>query len=192
MKNTLRYLLMLAFSLTMFNGCSNESQSPVTAPTTVDETPEFITLPKRLTPSLQKKVVVTRFMEAAQGGTLQLHDSYVAEPDGRIVTIDIALEIKPHDLPYDASISLAIDDVAFLTSVDLTFGPHGIAFSNPVKLTVAASGLDLNLGNGKTKLYYLSDNGNWKTLGKSGGRYEGGTLNAEGMLTHFSQYAFGR
>ncbi len=194
MKKQLCGLLMLAFSLAIFSGCSDGPANPVTAPTT-NQTPEFIMLPKRLDKSLMKQVSVTQFFYAAQGGTLRLRDTYRAAPDSHLVTIDITLKFEPNDLPYDASLTLTIDDVVFLTSVDLTFGPHGIVFNHPAKLEVEATGLDLDINSTRRlRLYYVNDNGVWERMPGSEGSYivYGGRLEAEGRLPHFSQYAFGR
>ncbi len=175
-------------------GCS-EQNNPVQ--TTADpilnvEKPEFIKLPKRLSKSLQKSVSVTQFITAAQGGTLLLHDTYRAASDSHLVTLDIELELKPGDLPYDASLTLSVDDEAFITTVGLTFGPHGIVFNRPAKLTVNATGLELGSARMKMKLYYFNDQNVWVPMTGSNGVYQAGTVDAQGKLPHFSVYAFGR
>ncbi len=184
-------VVLLLFSLAIFNGCSDGPANPITAPTT-NQTPEFVKLPKRLNPSLAKTVSVTQFIYAAQGGTLRLQDSYAAAPDSHIVTLDIALKFKPNDLPYDASLTISIDDEAFITTVGMTFGPHGLVFNNPAKLTVDATGLDLGSTNVTLKLYYLNESNVWERMPASNAVYHAGTIDAHGKLPHLSQYAFGR
>ncbi len=182
---------MLAFSLAIFSGCSDGPANPVTAPTT-NQSPEFVKLPKRLNRSLAKTVSVTQFIYAAQGGTLRLQDSYAAAPDSHIVTLDIALVFNPGDLPYDASLTLSVDDEAFITTVGMTFGPHGLVFNNPANLTVNATGLDLGTTSVSLKLYYLNASNVWERMPSSNAIYRVGTIDAQGRLPHFSQYAFGR
>ena len=181
---------VLVAALMVFVGCSKDTQAPVTS-NGVSEQPHFITLPAKLDKSLPKIASVTKFFYAAQGGTLELTDSYKAAPDSHLVSINIKLELQPGDLPNDASLTLSIDDVAFLTNVDLTFGPHGITFNNPARLTVTATGLDLSVTTSNVKLYYI-DNGVWVKMNGSNGSYYVGQLDAKGKLPHFSQYAFGR
>ncbi len=182
---------MLAFSLGIFSGCSDGPANPVTAPPT-NHAPEFVKLPKRLNASLAKTVSATQFIYAAQGGTLRLQDSYAAAPDSHIVTLDIALEFKPGDLPYDASLTISVDDVTFIATAALTFGPHGLVFNNPAKLTVNATGLDLGTTSVSLKLYYLNASNVWERMPSSYAVYRVGTIDAQGRLPHFSQYAFGR
>jgi hypothetical protein len=175
-------------------GCSQQN-NPVqtTSDPTVNtsQTPDFIRLPKRLSKSLQKTVSVTQFITSAQGGVLRLQDTYKAAPDSHLVTLDIQLEFKPGDLPYDASLSMSLDDELFITTVGLTFGPHGIVFDHPAKLTVYATGLEVGSGKIKMKLYYLNNN-IWEPMPSSNAVYEAGVIDAHGKLPHFSQYSFGR
>ena len=185
---------MLGFSLALFSGCSKDSPSPVAATPTISQTPEFVTLPMRFDNALRKTVSVTKFFYASQGGTLAIHDWYRAVPDNHLVTIDISLTIRPYQLPYDASLTINIDDVAFLTDVDLTFGPHGIVFNSPVDLQVSATGLDLDLNSTRRLRLFYNNNGVWERMPGSSGSYYAtfGWLNADGNLPHFSQYGFGR
>lgn len=192
MKKQLCGLVVLVFSLAFFSGCGNDSPSTVAAPSAADKTPEFIKLPKRLSKALQKTVSVTQFIYAAQGGTLRLQDTYAAAPDSHLVTLDITLEFKPGDLPYDASLSMSVDDEAFITTIGLTFGPHGIVFNRPAKLSVNATGLDAGSGTVEMKLYYLNEQNGWERMPASNAVYQAGTLDAHGKLPHFSAYGFGR
>lgn len=194
MMNKLQLVIAaLAVSLAVI-GCSQQSNSvqPIEVTRSLVQTPEFLKLPKRLSKSLQKTVSVTQFIYAAQGGTLRLQDTYAAAPDSHIVTLDIALEFKPGDLPYDASLSMSVDDELFVTTVGLTFGPHGIVFNDPAKLSVKATGLDAGSGTVKMKLYYLNDQNVWERMPASNAVYRAGSIDAHGKLPHFSQYSFGR
>ncbi len=183
---------LAAFSLGIFSGCTDGGNTPVS---TNDGTksPVFVRLPERLDKNVEKVVTATKFIYAAQGGTLQLRDTYRAAPDSHLVIINISLSFQPGDLPYDASLSITIDDVLFLADVDLTFGPHGIVFNRPARLTVMATGLDLDINTTRQLKLYYNANGVW-TLMQGGGVYfaGSGTLGAQGLLPHFSQYAFGR
>ncbi len=191
MKTPLGILLIVAvFSLAILSGCSNDEAAPVSAPS-MSETPDFVKLPERLEKSASKMVSVTKFITAAQGGTIRLLSSYKAAPDSQLVTIDVALELKPGDLPYDASLTLTLDDVLFLTNVNMTFGPHGVVFNRAVKLSANASGLDGGTTVRNLKLFYIN-NGVWEQMSGSNGVLAAGTLEAQGQLPHFSQYAFGR
>ena len=183
-------LIAAAFSLAIFSGCSNDAAAPVST-SSKGETPNFVKLPERVDKSLAKVVSATQFMTAAQGGTLRLLSSYKAAPDSHLVNIEVTLEVRPGDLPYDASLTITLDDVLFLTNVDMTFGPHGIVFDHPVKLSAKASGLDGGTSFSNLKLYYI-DNGVWVKMTGSNGILTGGVLDAQGKLPHFSQYAFGR
>ncbi len=186
-------VVLLLFSLAIFTGCSNDSPNPVgLGNSTTDQTAEFIKLPKRLTRSLAKTASATQFIYAAQGGTLRLQDSYAAAPDSHIVTLDIALKFKPNDLPYDASLTISIDEETFITTVGMTFGPHGMVFNKPAKLTVDATGINLGPTNVNLKLYYLNESNVWERMPASSAEYHAGTIEAHGKLPHLSQYAFGR
>ncbi len=191
MKTPLGILLIVAaFSLAILSGCSNDSAGPVSTPSK-SETPDFVKLPERLDKSVNKIVSVTEFITAAQGGTLRLVSSYKAAADSHLVTIDVALELKPGDLPYDASLTLTLDDVLFLTNVNMTFGPHGVVFNRAAKLTAKATGLDGGTAVKNLKLFYIN-NGVWEMMSGSNGSLYAGVFDGQGMLPHFSQYAFGR
>ncbi|MEO8167488.1 MAG: hypothetical protein ABI623_04515 [bacterium] len=183
-------LIVAAFSLAIFGGCNSDASSPVTSSPNSDA-PDFVKLPERLDKALSKQVSVTQFITAAQGGTLRLLTSYKAAPDSHLVTIDVKLVLRAGDLPYDASLTLTLDDVLFLTNVDLTFGPHGITFNRQVDLSATATGLTTDASYRQLKLYYI-DNGTWVKMNGSNGSLVGGDLDAKGKLPHFSQYAFGR
>lgn len=186
MKKPFVILLALAMlTLAFVGGCSNDAATPAST-LSKGETPEFVKLPERLDNSLNKIVSVTKFIYAAQGGTLRLLSTYKAAPDSHLVTIDVTLALQPGDLPYDASLTLSVDDVLFL----MTFGPDGVVFNRAVNLSAKASGLDGGTSYSALKLYYIN-NGVWEMPGSNGILYAG-TLDAEGQLFHFSQYAFGR
>ncbi len=189
MKKTLCTALA-AFSLGIFSGCSNETSAPVTTNSDT-KTPVFMKLPERLDKSVSKLVTATKFITRAQGGTLALRTQYKAAPDSHLVTIDITLRVRAGDLPYDASLTMTLDDVLFLTDINLTFGPHGIVFANPAKLEVEATGLRFAGSTDRMALYYVSG-GVWQRMPNSEVDYYNGELEAEGSLPHFSQYAFGR
>lgn len=184
-------LIMAAFSLAIFSGCSNAA-TPVST-LSEGETPDFVKLPERLDKSVARVVSATKFIYAARGGTLELRDTYRAAPDSHLVTIHLKLDFKPNDLPYDDSVTVALDSELFLTNVNMTFGPDGIIFNHPVKLELDATGLTLDGVKKKLKLYYI--NGDvWQEMPKSSAHYDDhrGKLDAKGDLPHFSQYAFGR
>lgn len=191
MKTRLKILIITAvFSLAIFGGCSNDAATPVSA-SSINETPDFLKLPERMDKSLAKAFSVTKFIYAAEGGTVPLLNTYRAAPDSHLVTIDVALDLKPGDLPNDASLTISLDDVLFLANVDMTFGPHGVVFNHGVKLSVHASGLDAGTMPHHVKLYCIT-NGVWEKVNGSNGVFSAGTLDAQGKLSHFSQYAFRR
>lgn len=185
------FVIAVFFSL-LIMGC--QSDNPISSPphTGLTSAPQFLQLPARAD-GLRKIVTARAFITAAQGGVLQLADSYV-DSSGSTITINISLTFAPGDLPYDADLTLTIDDVYFLSTVDMTFGPHGIVFNNPAKLNMCATGMSLDPTTAAALKLYYDNSGTWDRMPASNAVYQSGatTIDGHGKLPHFSRYAFGR
>lgn len=181
----------IAFLVATLVGC--QAENPLAVPVApAASTPEFVPLPQPLTPSLKKVVTARAYFTVANGGTLALHDSYVAA-NGQTVTLDVVLTARPGDMPYDADLTMVLDDSLLMSSVDLTFGPHGIVFNRALELRMEANGINLDptLSN-NLKLFYIQEDNTWEKMPGSNAQYQNTALDGKGKLPHFSRYAFGR
>jgi hypothetical protein len=173
----------------VIQGCQQDSPSePVSSAPSV--TPSFLELPAPSARTLKKQVTASAFITVAQGGTLELHDNYI-KADGHRFRLDISLELQPGAMPYDADLTMSVDDSLFVSTLEMTYGPHGIVFNKPARLSVTATGLDLDGASRRLKLYYI-ENDVWTEMPASNAIYYAGDLWGHGKLPHFSKYGFAR
>jgi hypothetical protein len=130
----------------------------------LDGVVEFVTLP-----DLTQNRHASRYIRAAEGGSVQLNGFRVDIPAGALPT-DTLITI---DLPTDAVLG---------KRVIAEFGPHGIQFNTPVTITFPLSGTILTPGGLHVGRW---ENGAWTNLG--------GTVDVWGhsissTTPHFSVY----
>jgi hypothetical protein len=171
-----RFLPFVLASAVLLAGCSDTVQSPV-APAEVapnaliasaidlSDVVQFASVPNLLAPRRAE-----RFIRASEGGSVELNGFRIDIPAGA--------------LPHDATISIELPTDPFgAKHVMAEFGPHGIQFNAPVRITFPLSGVVGSVaGIGVARW----ENGGWTPLG--------GTLSADGRSVwsttpHFSTYA---
>jgi hypothetical protein len=163
-----------------------------------------------------KKIsTITESIKKSQGGTIVLnHYNYYyttstyptlenkyLQPVDETITLSgimatVSLNVKPFSIDKNTEITLSLDDEQFMGSIDVTFAPHGLNFSDPALLNISASGLDFtgfNVSN--LKLYYVNQvSGLWEEMNcesLSVNTEEGSLSVVNGQLPHFSRYAIG-
>jgi hypothetical protein len=140
--------------------------------------------------TLDKVTSVTKFIRAAQGGTVYLSHN---NPRNRM-TAEITLQILPKALDKNKNISITLDDEDFVGNMDVVFGAHGTVFAKPAILNVYANGLDFSgVDVAALQIYYYEpDTGSWEPMqaefiGADAARGEMKIINAQ--IPHFSRYA---
>jgi len=117
------------------------------------------------------------------GGELNLDYNGDNEPECK-------LTVLPGTISEDAMLSMSIDDSVFA----ITFGPHGIIFSEPALLDIHAYGLDLsNVDPNTIDIYYdNTDTGTWERMERDTiivNVAEGNVFVKNARIPHFSRYA---
>jgi hypothetical protein len=123
------------------------------------------------------------------------------EPVDETITLSgimatVSLNVKPFSIERNTEITLSLDDEQFMGSIDVTFAPHGLTFSEPALLNISASGLDFTgFDVSNLKLYYVNQETNqWEDMNYeslSVNTTEGSLSVVNGRLPHFSRYAIG-
>jgi hypothetical protein len=154
----------------------------VTAPLETDFVPEF------------SAVGVAEFVTASRGGVVTLKGDYIQSDSLKKVKYDITIEFLPGALPHDETITISIDKATFTNDGTVTFGPCGLVFNTPAKLTLIADNTEFSKSVTSAILYYLVDGtmqpmpDSWGASVKKDDRRFIGTAD----VPHFSRYAFGR
>ena len=169
-----RTLAVLAATLLVAAGCSDESQSPLSPQTppsavlggTIDLNGilTFVGIPNLLQPRHAEKYIV-----ASEGGFVELNGFRVDIPAGA--------------LPYSTTVTIDLPtDNVLAKRLVAEFGPHGIQFNTPVTLTFPLTGV---LWTGQPIEVARWENGGWTSLG---GSVTGGGTKLQGQTPHFSAY----
>ncbi len=179
------FALVLTTGLVLnFGGCLNDA--PV-APEAKSE--HKILVLGTGNPSLKKVVPVSQWVTRKDGGELIL-DYKGLEHNNGDVEVKITLTVLAETISRDAVLQMALDDRSFLMS----FGPHGITFTQPALLNIVARNLDLSGVNPETlALYYLdSKTDKWVKMQTAEiivNQEEGYLKFVDGQIPHFSRYA---
>lgn len=130
---------------------------------------------------------------ASVGGTVKLVGSF-PDKHGDAISYDLSIMFPAGALQADTLISISIDKRTFQIDGTVTFGPHGIVFNTPARLSMKADNIDFVKKNGTVNFYYLN-NGVMELMPSSWGSFVKKTdwnLVAGAQIPHFSMYAFGR
>ena len=183
-------LTLLVWIAVIGFGC--QKNGPVeTADVVKGQAPQFIKLPQ--SDGLQKPITVTARITKDKGGELRLQ--YEHGEGSNELDVDMKLKFPKDAVSADLDVSMTIDDEVLMTTVDISFAPHGIQFLRPAILDVDAKGLDLSgvPVNAKITLYY-SNNGVWEEVEVKKVEIDladGEVELEDGEIKHFSRYAFG-
>ena len=186
-KNFIRPLFGLALAagfVLNFGGCLNNV--PV-APEAKSE--HKILIFGTGSPSLKKVVPVSKKVTRKDGGELILDYKGLEHNNGN-VEVKMTLKVFAETISRDAVLQMGLDDQNFIMS----FGPHGITFSQPALLNIEARNLDFSGVNVETlALYYLdSKTEEWVKLQTAEiivKQEEGYLKFVDGQIPHFSRYA---
>jgi len=140
-------------------------------------------------PSLKKVVPVSQWVTRKDGGELILDYKGLEHNNGN-VEVKMTLKVLAETISRDAVLQMGLDDQKFIMS----FGPHGITFSQPALLNIEVKNLDLSGANPETlALYYLdSKKGEWEKMQTAEiivNQEEGYLKFVDGQIPHFSRYA---
>jgi len=185
---SLTFLAFLAALLIL--SCTDTPIVPVKS----DNQPvHLIKLPPKAGLFVEDVFSVTKTINGADGGTLTIRESYVAE-DGHIVKIDVKYKIKKDSFSGEATITMTVCD----NYAGVEFSPH-MVFSTANDLDVKFEGLDLNAldsNYGDYDFIYIDDNGNvdvdidYTTIQAQ--ENQGIIFVENAKINHFSRYAFAR
>ncbi len=108
----------------------------------------------------------------------------------------MTLRILPKTISDDVEVSISLDDQQFIGNMDVVFQPHGITFSQPAILNIAASGLDLTgMNPNAIDIYYdNTETGQWEKMEREAilvNIVDGAIVVVNALLPHFSRYAIG-
>ena len=140
-------------------------------------------------PALKKVIPVSQHVSWKDGGELILDYKGFEHNNGN-VEVKMTLKVFAETISRDAVLQMGLDDQDFIVS----FGPHGITFSQPALLNIEAKNLDLSGVNPETvALYYLdSKKGDWEKMDTVEiiVNLEQGYLKfVDSQIHHFSRYA---
>ncbi len=190
------FILVIIFS---FSSCSKDffprapNDDLITEEITKPNNIQFLSYGKVL-PSLKKTIVVTEYIESDEGGKLKL--KYKIDTETGEVEVEIQLKIQKNSIPSDSEFSMSVDDKTFLVDLDILFGPHGAAFSEPAQLDVKIEGIDLSgVDPSAIYVYYEKSQGEWEKMDckKVKVDIEKGKIEVKkGELHHFSRYALSK
>jgi hypothetical protein len=154
----------------------------------------MLTASESIAPPVSNILSVSQPIVAGVGGNVRLQGSYLSKY-GDIIDYDASLVVPAGALPYNATISISIDRSTFADDGTITFGPCGLVFKTPVKLTLHATNIDFVKKNQAIVFYYLN-NGVMEPMPASYGSYAkksgSNIIDAGAQVPHFSRYAFGR
>lgn len=121
---------------------------------------------------------------------LKLH--YERDP----VEVQVRLHVPAHAVSQPAVWSLSLYPDIFVTEIGFVFGPGGLEFLRPAKLSIDASGLDLSgIDPESLGLYRCDDSGHWELIEAihlyvyPGGRRGPSQIRGLWWIEHFSRYA---
>ncbi len=186
-KNFIRPLFGLALAAGLvlnFGGCLND------VPVAPEAKSEYkILVFGTGNPSLKKVVPVSQKVTREDGGELILDYKGLEHNNGN-VEVKMTLTVLAGAISRDAVLQMGLDDQSFLMS----FGPHGITFSQPALLNIEARNLDLSGVNPETlTLYYLnSKTDEWVEMQTAAiivNQEEGYLKFVDARIPHFSRYA---
>jgi hypothetical protein len=202
---------MLLATAFVFNGCSQDAPvGPISGktPTGIDPSSE-ISAAKRsagtmvisdggsvsvqylqLPPCAGAKPVVkvSKRITAAKDDNLSANFNYLTT-DGKTVSVDATISIPRGALTRDTTITMELDTACAMVN----FGPHGLAFLQPVTLDYSVTNpVPVPTGTALT-LYYIDDFSAPQPA--SSGKYyvtnNRVAASQISVLAHFSRYAFG-
>ncbi|MEJ2194895.1 MAG: hypothetical protein P8X73_08570, partial [Ignavibacteriaceae bacterium] len=179
---------LLSFILFFF-GCADSPNSPVE---TKNDSYSSIRLPAKTGFSVESSFSVTKEIKGAQGGILEINESYISA-DGGIVNVFGLLRIPKHAFQGKQDITFTIDDQIAAAK----FTPH-MVFDFPVELKLEFEGISINeiqnIGR-KYDFLYFDDNGKTEEVNHSDiivAQWAGKIMVEQAFLNHFSRYAFTR
>ncbi len=140
-------------------------------------------------PSLKKMIPVSQKVTRKDGGELIIDYKGLEHNNGN-VEVKMTLTVLAGAISRDAVLQMGLDDQSFLMS----FGPHGITFSQPALLNIEVKNLDFTGVNVETlALYYLdSKTDEWVELQTAEiivNQEEGCLKFVDAEIPHFSRYA---
>jgi len=140
-------------------------------------------------PSLKKVMPVSQWVTRKDSDELILDYKSLEHNNGN-VEVKMTLKVFAETISRDAVLQMALDDRSFLMS----FGPHGITFSQPALLNIMARNLDLSGVNPETlALYYLDSKADeWVEMQTAAiivNQEEGSLKFVDAQIPHFSRYA---
>ncbi len=152
----------------------------------------LLALPKG---SLHKVETDSALVTVQSGGNLQIHYKEVAlRGTKKTLKLDLQVSFAPGAVSDDFVATVSTDAYYAMSSLDMTFGPHGAQFLKPARVSMHVTGMDLGdiPADAQLHLYYL-DNGEWVVMpGTVTINPQTGEVKCQdGELPHFSQYAFG-
>jgi hypothetical protein len=169
---TVRRTLALAAALFALAGCSDSSQPVLSTPSS---------------PSLSQAVSVNGLLTFAGTpnltGARHAEKRIIASQGGFVELNGFRVDIPAGALPADTTVTIDLPtDELLAKRLVAEFGPHGVQFNTPVKLTFPLTGV---LWNGNPVEVARWENGGWTSLG--------GSVNAlgtalSGTTPHFSAY----
>jgi len=150
-------------------------------------------------PDLRQQIKLIPFAKQSRAFLKLYQDStWVTVQNGGELNLDYdgdngpecKLTILPGAIDEDRMLSMSIDDSIFA----ITFGPHGIIFSEPALLDIHATGLDLsNVDPNTIDIYYdNTDTGTWERMERDTvivNVMEGDVIVKNARIPHFSRYA---
>jgi len=190
--------LILMALLTVAIGCT---ENDLTAPSFSDQSTlksdngiKILTISDGL--SLRKVTQISKFINAKEGGVIELIHRGSVKDNNEYLEINCRLEIPAKAMDKDADISLTIDDKLFSGAMDVEFSPHGTIFSTPALLSIKAKGLDLEGIDPQTIGFYYDnqETGEWEEMEYDELKVDvkQGTISVKNaQLPHFSRYAIG-
>ena len=183
-------------------GCSLDSGNSVAPPANTSGNseawvaseghPQFVSYSQSSESALAKHVggddnYVEKTIRANRGGVLRVGDWR---------TMKAWLRIRPHSIPQDEAISMTLLPGGLLAvgiggENGIAFGPDGVTFDPPAKLTIMGKGLVLPEGD--LYLHYWSEDlQDWEATDQQVEVRAMGRLTLLGTeIDHFSHYAFG-
>ncbi len=201
MKSSIIKLLSLLLTVILFYSCSeikDFGSNPVSPSSDNDPFAKFsiIKLPKPLNARLDKRIYsVPTLITPDKGGKVQFSYSYQAI-NNSWVGVDLSLTFLPGAVTDSTTITISLVDDALKGDVALDYGPSPTTFLIPAKLDLNTFGLDLSYlpDSSVLKLLYLAQDGSVivvPTFKIIVNKASGSIQCVDGVIPHFSRYAFG-
>lgn len=156
----------------------------------------FIKMPREAELRLAK-LTASKYVLAGVGGTLSVNYRDYDIETGQRLAVKASIMVPPNALAQSTWLTMGLNEEILETSVDLTFGPHGVSFAKPALLNISAKGLDLSSvpADAQVNLYYFNETTGQFEVMRTEGLFvdlaKGILICRNGQLPHFSRYAFG-